>query len=1082
MAPQKEPNRPPGPGRLTTRNQISYQLLHRWLALSVLCLTASALGADWPTWRCDTSRSAVSSEALPDQLHLRWSRQLPPVAPAWPHEARLHFDASYEPVVLGKTLFLGSPNDGSVTAFDTETGETKWRFLAEGPVRFAPVAWRGKVYVGSDDGYLYCLRAADGQLRWRVRAAPNGLPYDRRHLGNGRLISFWPVRGGPVLANGTVYFAAGIWPTLGVFILAVDAESGRVLWRNSEAHYIENVRVDHNELHDTGLSPQGYLAVAGNKLVVPNGRSMPARLDRATGKLLYYVQGYRNGDCRVAVTGNYAFVGDAGVVDVATGREVGSRWAAAGKDAPKAFDIKKFDLFEGPIFPYKMFPGCTARSVLASGTVYGSHRGTFYAYDLSRPSVSEYETKLYGTYEAHPWRWDVPRLWKLRTEHAKGKPVSDVLIKAGNRLYGHAGKMLLALDIPAAGAQPKVAWRQPLDGTPSSMAAADGKLFVATKEGGLYCLGAKQADVKTFPLKATPLPKADDRWTAAAAKILRQTKVAEGYCLVLGIGSGRLAEELLQQSKLKLVVVDSDARKAHALRERLTAAGLYGSRSEVFIGEPLAFTFPPYLASLIISQTGLPNQAARDRLFEVLRPYGGAICSMQGNTLSVVRRDGPLAGSAAWTHECADAARSYFSHDQRVKLPLGILWYGQCGQDEFWSNNDYGIGVKPQVVGGRVFAYSLPRRSLFAYDAYTGRHLWKVRTDPFARFASTADGIYVACGDCCTVHDPATGAVLAKFQFRVSEGGTGVPPVRPASRKPIVSDIRVADGIILIAAAFEKVRSIEKGLWDSTLFVALDRRSGRTLWQRKAKHRFNNHALAIGGGVVYCIDSPSPIDIKAAKRRGDLPPVLPSDLLALDPRSGNVRWSTTIKHRTSGMGSWISVRSNDDWLAYAQGIGLLLTGKFGAAHVFDAASGKPAWQGRVGPQPIILRGETFIDQGGNIFQTRTGKAAGKVSLSPRGGCNYAVGAKHLLFLRNRTVCCIDPATQAKHYLRNVRSGCSNSLVAADGLLNVPNYAVGCVCNYPIQTAFAMVHMPEVAAWAGKRPLRLTDESAAPPKE
>ena len=43
---------------------------------------------------------------------------------------------------------------------------------------------------------------------------------------------------------------------------------------------------------------------------------------------------------------------------------------------------------------------------------------------------------------------------------------------------------------------------------------------------------------------------------------------------------------------------------------------------------------------------------------------------------------------------------------------------------------------------------------------------------------------------------------------------------------------------------------------------------------------------------------------------------------------------------------------------------------------------------------------------------------------------------------------------------NVSSGCSNSTVPADGLLNVPNFAVGCVCNYPIQTSFAMVHMPE----------------------
>jgi hypothetical protein len=32
------------------------------------------------------------------------------------------------------------------------------------------------------------------------------------------------------------------------------------------------------------------------------------------------------------------------------------------------------------------------------------------------------------------------------------------------------------------------------------------------------------------------------------------------------------------------------------------------------------------------------------------------------------------------------------------------------------------------------------------------------------------------------------------------------------------------------------------------------------------------------------------------------------------------------------------------------------------------------------------------------------------------------------------------------------------------LLNVPNFSVGCVCNYPIQTSFAMYHLPGADAW------------------
>jgi hypothetical protein len=36
------------------------------------------------------------------------------------------------------------------------------------------------------------------------------------------------------------------------------------------------------------VAPQGALAVAGDKLIVPGGRSIPACFDRRTGKFLYF--------------------------------------------------------------------------------------------------------------------------------------------------------------------------------------------------------------------------------------------------------------------------------------------------------------------------------------------------------------------------------------------------------------------------------------------------------------------------------------------------------------------------------------------------------------------------------------------------------------------------------------------------------------------------------------------------------------------------------------------------------------------------------------------------------------------------
>ncbi|NLX95397.1 MAG: PQQ-binding-like beta-propeller repeat protein [Rhodopirellula sp.] len=1053
-----------------------------WILVALLC--ASPLSAaDWPTWRHDPARSAAGSEALPDRLELAWTVEMPTPRMAWPNESRLHFDRSYEPIVVGDLLVVGSMVDGSVQALDLATGRARWRFYSEGPVRLAPVADGRRLYFGSDDGHLYCLQTEDGRLLWKVRGAPDERPA-RRHLGNNRLVSFWPVRGGPVLADGTVYFAAGIWPTMGVFVLAVDAQSGRVVWRNDRLGLIDRVRLDHNDLRQSGLSPQGYLVVQGDTLLVPNGRSMPAGLDRKTGELLYYVQGYRNGDCRVVAAGKYALVGDAGAIHADNGREVGSRWADAGSEAPDAFDGAKFHLFEGPIHPYKFTPGCSAWSAVSDEVVFGLDRGVFYAYDLARTGVSEYESKQ-GERILKPWRWDIPELWRLPTEDAPKKPAGTALIRAGGRLYGHTGSHLIAVDIAGdAGEQPTTAWSEPLTETVTTMLAANGHLVLTTTDGRLLAFGAPVAVKPSVVEELRPTPAAlPQSWKNRAADILRRTGVAEGYCAVLGIGSGQLLRAILEESKLKVIGIDPNSAVVDPLREQFTAAGMYGERVELFVGDPLQFSLPSHMASLLISETLDAGTLAAGRRakdwYRVLRPYGGTAClklpaeeadnvesrwraaelenaviRRQDDSL-LVSRDGPLPGAANWTHECGDASRSFYSDDGRVAAPLGVLWYGDGPGYGFWKHKDYGIGVKPQVVGGRLFALQISSSTLYAYDVYTGRVLWSRKVEPFTRYVSQEDGVYVAGGNRCEVLDTATGEPRAGFSFQCE----GVPT-------PFVADVRIAGDVVLIALAPEKVRVIEKGLWDSSHLVALDRSTGTTLWRRKAAQRFNNNGLSMGRGLVFAVDSRSAIESQQDSRRGELSKELPSTILAIDARSGEVRWSrvTTNPYRTYGIGNWLGIRGNDDWVAYCREADLLLAGKSGRAYAFAAADGKPIWQRPTGAAPWILRGDTFIHQGGGVCRIDNGEPVGEAFAIQRGGCNYAVASKHLLLVRERSISYFDSESRQKQSLFAVRSGCSNSLVAADGVLSVPNFAVGCICNYPVQTSLAMILMPEATAW------------------
>jgi len=237
---------------------------------------------DWPMWRHDAGRTGISSQPANTQHHLQWVRHLPSLTPAF-RNARLQFDAGYEPVVAGQTLVIGSSRQDSVTAYSTEDGHELWRFHAEGPVRFAPVLWKGRVIFGSDDGCLYSLSLADGSLLWKFQAVPG----KRKVLGNRRLISVWPIRGGPVVADDRIYFAAGVWPFEGVFIYALDARTGEKLWLNDRLGFVYGDH-PHNAEAFGGVTPQGYLVVNGDELIVPCSAAYPAKLNRQTGETIEF--------------------------------------------------------------------------------------------------------------------------------------------------------------------------------------------------------------------------------------------------------------------------------------------------------------------------------------------------------------------------------------------------------------------------------------------------------------------------------------------------------------------------------------------------------------------------------------------------------------------------------------------------------------------------------------------------------------------------------------------------------------------------------------------------------------------------
>jgi outer membrane protein assembly factor BamB len=245
-------------------------------------------------YRADAARSGYTAEHLPARLKIAWVRKTDsPPQPAWSgRDTRMPFDLAFQPVVSSGLVFFGSSSDCTVYALDARTGREKWTYITDGPVRFAPAVWQDRLFVVSDDGYLYCLAVSDGELLWKKRGGPN----PDMVLGNDRLISRWPARGGPVVQGvrvrsvrrGVVYFGAGIWPSEGIYLYAIDASTGETLWVNDSSGSLVLEQPHSGNRARSGVSIQGYLAIAGNSLVVPTGRATPAVFDGGSGEFRYF--------------------------------------------------------------------------------------------------------------------------------------------------------------------------------------------------------------------------------------------------------------------------------------------------------------------------------------------------------------------------------------------------------------------------------------------------------------------------------------------------------------------------------------------------------------------------------------------------------------------------------------------------------------------------------------------------------------------------------------------------------------------------------------------------------------------------
>lgn len=1037
-------------------------------------------------WRYDAGRSASTADELPEELHLQWVRHLGEPAPAWPEEQyKLQFDRSYEPIVMGKRIFVPSMVADKVTAYDTDTGEELWRFYCDGPVRFAPVGWKDRIYFVSDDGCLYCVAAADGKLIRKLRLGPS----DIKILGNGRLISAWPARGAPVLFKGKIYCAASIWPFMGVFIYAIDAETGEIAWENSGSgsRYMTH---QHNSAAFGGVAPQGYLAATQERLLIPS-RTTPACYDRRTGEMVYY---------RMADRGK--------------GKHVGG------------YDVQiRGDFFFNSGVMYRLRDG---EGIVATNVQVAAEDSVM---------ALDKDGKLVGYVPE-----EIPKAKRKKGDpEVKGKglwegdlngEISKVHIKAGSRLYGSNSKGNVAgIDIPEKGGKAEVSWNCRIEGKVWNMLAGDEKLFVVTEEGLLYCFGGKEGKTKRHGEPDCETLGASKRHRRKVKQLFSGAGAKEGYCVLLGIGDGKLLRAILAESEFQVIAFEQDSGIVESMRRELDEANLYGRRVSILAGDITSLQLPPYLADLIVAadveKAGFERPGLFiEKVYHSLRPYGGTAwfgvgrkkratiakcisdCDLAGGEVEtkgrgmLLRRTGPLPGSGDWIGQYADAANTVVSKD-RLKGPLGLLWFGDESQfRDVLPRHSH--GPPEQVVGGRLFIEGVD--SISARDVYTGRALWKTTLKnpniygvyfdgsykpdyrdlsynqlhiPGAsvrgvNFVASEDKVYVIDGAKCRVLDAGTGKDIDTFSL----------PARDDEAHGNWAYIGVYGEYLLGGADFAKYLDLFAGNnkklhnWAkyfnknaSKRLVVMNRHTGKVLWSVDANVGFVHNGIAAGGGRIFCLDALPPY-IRSEMNKRKIKIKSSERLLAFDVRDGAVVW----ERDEDVFGSWLGYSEEHDILlqGYRKSRDMVPEpGDRMATH--RGKTGKVVWDKAIKYDgPCMLHGETIITQrtaynlltGEQVMREHplTGEPV-KWGFSRNYGCNTAVASANLITFRSAAAGYFDLAGDGgTGNFGGFKSGCTINLIAANGVLNAPEYTRTCTCSYQNQTSLAMVHMPEVETW------------------
>ena len=1027
-------------------------------------------GGHWASYMKDQQNSGASDEELDFPLQNSWVRVFHdhPQA-AWPAPAKqdyyngkrkleplVTYDRAYQPIVVADRLYMASSANNSIACYQANSGEELWKFYTESPNRVAPLWYKNKLYVGSDDGHVYCLDAYTGKLQWK-RSFGKG----RKMIGNGRIISSVPIRTGLVVSGDTLFVAAGLLPEEQVSVNACNVNDGALLW----SHDIKD------------LAPQGYPVLNGDQWIVPNSRVQPMVFSTSTGRLSERLKG--DGGANVAV------------VD---GRTVyGVDWQG---------ELEAQRLLESAITGYKV-TGDSQRLFVASEFSLTAINVEHFTNNYKAQDKIEIQLKALASHMKGTSIDGINQLDSLRQalEGLKAdkfnwqteisKPYA--MIKAANAVITGLQDKVVAYDTKSG----QKVWGASVKGRPYGLAICGQKLFVSTDKGVMYCFGEQGDGLYYDEAHQAHTIKNDKSLSEEISHIIHILPRQKGLALVMGHQAMSLTQQLVGVSQYNWVALASSESQTAEVRRRLDQAGLYGKRSTVFNGTLSEQQFSDYLFNVIVVNTPLNELKIEDAGIEFLRilsPSGGRLILSKSNTSDAIERlleacnqqltliddqkawvlkRKALPQSGEWTHLYANAANTVSTTDAYASDTVRPLWFGQPGPREM--SDRHHRAAAPLFKNGIMFVPG--DNGVLGADAYNGTMLWKREIPHFRRIKIARDAgnvaldderVYAVADNFCYVLDQSTGEEKKVIRVpQIKYGGMDAHWGYLAS----VDQMLIGSGR-KPTAIFNQYSRLDWGeyseLVTSDYLFGLNKSTAQNKWFYKGG-AILTASICIGEGKIFFVESRSEKALKDAD--GLIAFSAMRDKLfvvAIDMHTGKALWKTPfddtlVEHYLFG--------SYADGKLIMAGSGNVKGSLWYGTYAFDSDSGQKAWKnsqmhltwtnGSHGEQchrALIMDGVVYTEPFAYDLATGEKKADWKLNRNGH-SCGTLSGADGVLFFRgaNPAACVPAETDQGKQLNNTTRPGCWINMIPAGGLLMIPEASSGCSCNFPLQ--MTIVYQP-----------------------